>query len=99
MPLLNKAAKSGSTPSYGSAIGVYPRIPEEKIRAWIADFTPRLVQWFAENPRRKICKVDWFYGRSIDLRRESFEIRIAAEMTRLLSKPNAEISLAGRATK
>lgn len=70
-----------------SAIGVYRRISDNEIRAWVEDFRPRLVQWFADNPKRKICKVDWFYGRSIDLRRENFEARIAAEMAKLIQPP------------
>jgi hypothetical protein len=44
--------------------------------------------WFASNPDRKICKVDLFYGRSVDLRRENFSTRLDAELAALLAQNN-----------
>lgn len=71
----------------GSSIGVYRRLSDEEIMEGVEEIKPRLLKWFEENPHRKICKVDWFYGRSIDLRRENYEERIQKELKKLLKKP------------
>lgn len=84
MPLRNKAAKSGSSPASGSAIGVYARYPADEIKRCIEEVRGQIPAWFAANPKRKICKVDLFYGRSVDLRRENFSERLDAELAALL---------------
>ena len=84
-----------SSPSSGSAIGVYVRYPDDEIKRCIEEVRDQIPAWFAANPKRKICKVDLFYGRSIDLRRETFSERLDAELAALLSqnsviKPTSE---------
>ena len=79
---------NGLAASPGSAIVAWNRIPDEVIRKLVADVRPQIAEWFLNNPKRKICKLDWFYGRSIDLRRRTFKARIDKEEARLLSEPN-----------
>ena len=90
--LRNKAAKGGSSPSSGSAIGVYRRYPDGEIKRCIEEVREQIPAWFASNPDRKICKVDLFYGRSVDLRRENFSTRLDAELAALLAQ-NSQIQL------
>ena len=66
----------------------YNKIPDKEIRRVADEFKPILATWFENNPKRKICKIDWFYGRSIDVRRENHEARIDAEVAKLVN--NAE---------
>lgn len=83
-------AQTGFAPSSGSAIAVYPRYPDEEIRRCIEEIREQLPAWFDANPQRKICKVNLFYGRSVDLRRENYERRLDEETNKLLSQPNAK---------
>jgi hypothetical protein len=66
------------------SIQVYQTIPEPTIRSWVNDFVPRLEAWFQSNPKRKICKVAWFYGRTFDLRRDNYQEKIARETERAI---------------
>jgi len=59
---------------------VYYKIPYEEIKAYVDAFMPKLIRWFADNPKRKICKVDWFYGRSLNLHRNNYRQRITNEL-------------------
>ena len=77
---------SGRAASSCSSIGVYPRYPDHEIKRCIDDVRDRLPDWFAENPKRKICKVDLFYGRSVDLRRDNYSERLDKELSRFLQK-------------
>jgi hypothetical protein len=88
MPLRNKAVKSGSSPASGSTLGVYQRYPDEEIIRCIDELRTGIPAWFAANPARKICKVNLFYGRSIDVRRENWAARLDAEQAKLISKSN-----------
>ena len=83
----NQATREAALPSAaGSVIGVYARYPDEEIKRCIEDVREQIPAWFAANPKRKICKVDLFYGRSVDLRRETYSKRIDTELAALLSQ-------------
>ena len=66
---------------------VHTRIPDETIKAWVADFRVRLAQWFKDHPERKLAKVEWYYGKQIDLRRADYEARVAKELEWALNWP------------
>ena len=68
------------------AIMVYKMIPDATIQEWVDDFIPRLEEWFAANPKRIICKCDWLYGKSIDLRRDNYKTKLQAEAAKSKAK-------------
>jgi len=68
------------------AMCAYNKIPDEDIIAEGEELKQKVAWWFRENPRRKICKIDWFYNRSIDVRRENYEARIDVEVAKLVGE-------------
>ena len=80
-----------TTKSKRHAIGVYPRYPDDEIIRCFDELRAGIPAWFAANPSRKICKVDLFYGRSIDVRRETWAARLDSEQAKLLSESNAKL--------
>ena len=83
-----RPARCPRTPC-STSIGAYRRYPDDEIIRCIDELRTGIPAWFAANPSRKICKVDLFYGRSIDVRRETWEARLNAEQAKLLSESNA----------
>lgn len=80
-------------------ITVHRRLPKETVLEWIEDFVPRLETWFAENPNRKICKVTWLYGKSVDMKPDSYKVKIAKLLDHEGIKwptPNEKLSKAER---
>ena len=65
-------------------IAAYLKISNEDIIAEGEELKPKIAWWFRENPKRKTCKIDWLYNRSIDVRRENYESRIDAEVAKLI---------------
>ena len=51
------------------SIMVCQRVPDDHIRNQEEEMIPQIEEWFVANPKRKICKVQWFYNKSIDVRR------------------------------
>mgnify|MGYP000844957073 CR=1 FL=1 len=66
---------------------VHRRIPDETLIEWTADFRIRMEQWFKDNPTRKIAKVEWYYGKQINLRRADWGARITKELEWALAWP------------
>lgn len=55
----------------------------EVVDDWLLQFRPRVKRWWRANPKRRICKVD-FFGRNIDLRRHAWIARLNRERARLI---------------
>ena len=73
-----------------SKITIYMKVENDEIRRCITELKPRVQRWFDENPKRKVCKVDLVYGRSVDLRRENYGERLDAEIDKFI-KSNAPL--------
>lgn len=62
------------------------RYTRAEVEVWIPDFISRSDAWFEQNPKRKICKIAWPDGRSIDLPRDR-EARLAKIQRKLKKLP------------
>jgi hypothetical protein len=60
---------------------VYQTIPEKEIRQTAKESIEGVTKWFAEHPKRRICRVEVWYGRQIKVKRTTVaqQINEAAE--------------------
>ena len=47
---------------------VYKKMAKAEIRRLVTETLPRLEKWFADNPKRRICNVEFVYGKMIKVR-------------------------------
>lgn len=50
-------------------IVVYQKMTREEIQKAADETLPRLEQWFADNPKRRVCNCKGFYGGMAKIRR------------------------------
>jgi len=62
-------------------IALYARIPEKQIRKEAATTIKQIEKWFKNNPKRRTCTAELWYGRTKSIRRGHVteDINAAAE--------------------
>lgn len=50
-------------------ITLYPRLSIEELDNIFEKTLKDITKWFAENPKRKVCRVGWIYGEIIKIRK------------------------------
>ncbi len=52
---------------------VYPNVPDEKIREAADKLLKDIPEWFSNNPKRRVCRVEFFYGKVLKLTRKNYK--------------------------
>lgn len=71
-------------------IVVYKRSSPEEINQAFDKLRTQLPAWFAANPKRRVCKVELFYGRMVSFRRKDYEAVLAKELEEALGHESKE---------
>lgn len=61
---------------------VYKRLTEKQLRKDAKDAIKQITEWFAENPKRRVCRAELFYGKTISVKRKT----ITEQVTKLLEE-------------
>lgn len=71
-----------------SRFSIHAKISYKDCIDGIAYNLPKLKEWFVANPKRKVCHVDFVYGKVIKVRKKHIEADLfnAAEKLRLAGK-------------
>jgi len=48
---------------------IYKKVSKKQIAKDVKETTPKLEQWFVDNPKRRICRATLWYGRMVGIRR------------------------------
>lgn len=56
-----------------ASIVLYSRLPKEEIDKIYKDSIVNISAWFEQNPKRRICRMQWIYGKSCKIRRKFIE--------------------------
>jgi len=57
-------------------IVVYKRYTDSEILADAKDAIKNITQWFKDNPKRKICRVQLWYNKTVHVKRDSIAKQI-----------------------
>jgi hypothetical protein len=57
-------------------IAVYQKYPEEQIRQDAKETIKNVKKWFKDNPDRKLCRIQVWYGKTIHVKRDQISVRI-----------------------
>jgi len=57
-------------------IVLYKRLSEKTLRKEAKDVIKKLQSWFDENPKRRICRTELWYGKYVALNRNTFKQQI-----------------------
>jgi DNA-binding SARP family transcriptional activator len=57
-------------------IVLYKRLSEKTLRKEAKDVIKKLQSWFDENPKRRICRTELWYGKYVTLNRNTFKQQI-----------------------
>ena len=49
---------------------VYPKMSEEELRKIAADAIPQIQEWFQQNPKRRVCHAELWYGKKLTIKRK-----------------------------
>ena len=69
-------------------IVIYQTIPEETIRSDAKDTIEKITQWFKDNPKRKVCRAEVWYGRVVHVKRKTVAEQINAAADKAIEKPS-----------
>lgn len=58
---------------------IYNKISEKELIKTTEDAISRVKTWFAANPRRRICNIQWVYGKMIKVRKNHIDEDINKE--------------------
>lgn len=73
-------------------IVVYARVSEKKIRKGIPDVVKLITEWFANNPKKKICKAELWQGRLVPVRRTHIEKDIKKTAKEIIAENKKALS-------
>jgi hypothetical protein len=67
-------------------IVIYPKISVKKLKKDAKDLIPKIEQWFKDNPKRRVCRTELWYGKCINIRRKTVAEQINAVVKELLKR-------------
>jgi hypothetical protein len=66
---------------------IYPRIPEKELREMAQEVVSKTEAFFANNPKRRVCRVQVWYGKVITIRRKHVQEDIDEAVKLALERP------------
>lgn len=66
---------------------IYQKIPPKEIKRLGRKLIKDLPKWFEDNPKRKVCRVELWHGKVINVRKENFKERIEQEVKHTINNP------------
>lgn len=63
-------------------IVIYPKMTEDDLRKVAAEAIPKIEGWFQQNPKRRVCRAELWYGKHLSLKRKT----VAAQINALLDE-------------
>lgn len=68
-------------------IVIYSKLSPKEIKKIANKLIKDLPKWFENNPKRKICRVQLWYDKVINVRKENFKVRIEQEAEWAINNP------------
>lgn len=65
-------------------IVIYKRLSEKTLRKEAKDVIKKLQIWFDENPKRRVCRTELWYGRFVSLKRNTFKEQVEKSVEKAL---------------
>ena len=66
---------------------IYKTLTEQQLRDSAAEAIPKIETWFVQNPRRRVCRTELWYGKTQSIKKKDVEGQINAIVEELLNKP------------
>ncbi len=73
-----------------AGIVVYPRVPDSVIRESADKLLEQIPAWFAANPDRVDCLLEFHYGKLVTVTRENFREEIEAVAAECVNETSGE---------
>jgi hypothetical protein len=67
-------------------IVVYAPMSEQQLRKSASENIPKIEEWFKANPKRRVCRVELWYGEVISIKRKTVAEQINARMEKLIGE-------------
>jgi hypothetical protein len=67
-------------------IVVYQKMSEQNLRKSAKETIPKIEEWFQKNPKRRVCKVELWYGEVASIKRKTVAEQINAKMESLIQE-------------
>lgn len=57
---------------------VYPKVSEEELRKMAQETIQQVEAWFVKNPKRRVCRVEVWYGKHLSIKRKTISEQVNA---------------------
>lgn len=64
---------------------IYNRIPEDELRKSAAETIPLIEAFFAQNPKRRVCRSELWYGKTHSIKKKNVADQINAIVNDLIA--------------
>jgi hypothetical protein len=65
-------------------IVIYKTLTEQELRDSAAESIPKIESWFVQNPRRRVCRTELWYGETKSIKRKNVADQINAIVDKLV---------------
>lgn len=66
-------------------IVIYQKLSEEELRKSAQETIPQVESWFANNPKRRVCKAELWYGKRLSIKRKNVAEQVNAVVNDLVN--------------
>jgi hypothetical protein len=56
-----------------ATIVLYSRLKKEEIDKIYKDCLVEIPKWFEQNPKRRVCNIEWIYGKTFKVKKNSIK--------------------------
>jgi Zn finger protein HypA/HybF involved in hydrogenase expression len=65
---------------------VYNKMSKKELHESAKETIPQIEEWFQKNPKRRVCKVELWFGEMISIKRKTVAEQINAKMESLIQE-------------
>lgn len=68
----------------------YARIPDGELRSQVSEAVENINKWFEQNPKRRVCRCELWYGKFQSIKRRDVQTQIESVVEKLIRKEQAK---------
>jgi hypothetical protein len=70
---------------------IYPRLTEQELRESAAETIPKIETFFVQNPKRRVCRSELWYGKAHSIKKKDVAGQINAIVEELLKEDRPKL--------